>query len=272
MNSEYLSARLAGTHRAKARSDKWLKLLVFLMLAGYAFFFLSRFFFPKIYKAADVTSIGTVVDLGDYTLTLDAWDYAPRQRAFEIVFDMQNLSLDRQPQLSFVCRNGGQIYRSEIYRTTSDLLVVRVRGVSDRWAQVSLTVKTDGANARLRMDDRSVTRVDALAEKTDAEYAIYAAQNKIRAAETELDALAEEGEKLRADITYTNQQLTELVKKEKTQVGSELEQTQDGIRHLGETQGRLQNELEELALREKELQERIESQRRTLEALGGGGT
>ena len=269
MNSKFLQAKLASERRRKIRSDRGLKIFLVVFVLGYSLFFFSRYFFPKIYKNVAIARYGDVLELGDYTLTLDSWDYAEDDRCFEILFGLQNLSLDREPDISFTCRSGEDICRDTIYRLTDDLLVLRVRDVPRRWAQVSLTVRADDERQKIWMDDRQVHVVDALTDKSDHAYAVYAAQNRIRGYETTLSELAQEKAGIKADIEYTYAKLEQLTAKQASQTTWEQEETADDIRTVASKQTQLQNDLEDLLLQENLLKEKIEGQKLKLQQLGG---
>ena len=111
---------------ARPQGVRGLQVFCIIFLLGNLIFFSTGLFLPKHYKDVEISPIGTELELGDYTLTLDSWDWAEKDRAFEIIFDVQDLSLDREPEYTFRFRCGDSRYRYTIYRDLGDLLVVRV--------------------------------------------------------------------------------------------------------------------------------------------------
>ena len=77
---------------------------------------------------------------------------------------------------TFRFRCGDSHYRYKIYRDLGDLLVVRVSGVSSRFAQVAMTVKAGSASRSIYMDDRTMAHVERLEERSDAAYRIHAVE------------------------------------------------------------------------------------------------
>ena len=138
----------------RPRGVRGLQIFCIIFLLGNLLFFSTGIFMPKHYKDVEIAPIGTELELGEYTLTITSWDWAEKDRAFEIIFEVKDLSLNREPGYTFRFRCGDSHYRYKIYRDLGDLLVVRVSGVSSRFAQVAMTVKAGSASRSIYMDDR----------------------------------------------------------------------------------------------------------------------
>lgn len=94
--------------------------------AGQSAFLFNRYFYAEALQDVEIAPIGTELELGEYTLTITSWDWAEKDRAFEIIFEVKDLSLNREPGYTFRFRCGDSHYRYKIYRDLGDLLVVRV--------------------------------------------------------------------------------------------------------------------------------------------------
>lgn len=269
MDKGFLQATVEQREKWKKQSDRGLKVFLLVFIAGYLFFFSSRYFFPKIYKGVEAAPIGTVTEMGDYTFTLDAWDYAPKDRAFEILLDVLNVSLDREPKYIITCRAGDEIYKSEVYRQMDDMLVVRVYDISPRWTEVSLTISVGNANYKIGMNDKSVANIGHLSELTDTAYKIHACQSRIAGYEKTLAELEATQAKKEADIEYSYTKLADLTAKKAAQTQAERTETEKSIQKLSTTQVKLQSELEQIALDEKALKDKIAAQNNQLIQLGG---
>ena len=147
----------------RPRGVRGLQIFCIIFLLGNLLFFSTGIFMPKHYKDVEIAPIGTELELGEYTLTITSWDWAEKDRAFEIIFEVKDLSLNREPGYTFRFRCGDSHYRYKIYRDLGDLLVVRVSGVSSRFAQVAMTVKAGSASRSIYMDDRTMAHVERTA-------------------------------------------------------------------------------------------------------------
>ena len=78
-----------------------LQIFCIIFLLGNLLFFSTGIFMPKHYKDVEIAPIGTELELGEYTLTITSWDWAEKDRAFEIIFEVKDLSLNREPGYTF---------------------------------------------------------------------------------------------------------------------------------------------------------------------------
>ena len=101
--NKFLQEKLKLDKKKKERTDKMLKIAVLVIVLGYVFFFTSNFFFPKIYKNKEVTPIGNEINMEDYVITLDSWDYSKEDRSFELIFEFKNLTTKLKPEMEFTC-------------------------------------------------------------------------------------------------------------------------------------------------------------------------
>ena len=102
--------------RRKPQGVRGLQIFCCVFLLGYLLFFSTGFILPKHYKDLEIVPIGSQLELGDYTLTLDSWEWAEKDRAFELIFDVKDISLEREADYSLVFRSGDSRYRYKIYR------------------------------------------------------------------------------------------------------------------------------------------------------------
>lgn len=268
--SDFLNAKLEKEKKIKQRNARGMKIMLIVMALGFAFFLTSKLYFPAIHgNVSEIAGIGTELECGDYLFSLDAWDYSKRDKAFEVIFDMTNLSLDEEAKVSFACWEGQTLYPSAIYRASPDMLVIRITHVPRNWRQVDLVVYADDTSKEIRMNADNVHGVEQLVDRTDDEYAVYACQSKIVGIDAALASLKQDMENKKEEIDITYSRLEELTAKKATQTESEKAQTDEGIKKMSEKQRGLQNEMEDMVLQQKELTEKREGQAALLEKLGG---
>lgn len=257
---------------ARPQGVRGLQAFCIIFLLGNLIFFSTGLFLPKHYKDVEISPIGAELELGDYTLTLDSWDWAEKDRAFEIIFDVQDLSLDREPEYTFKFRCGDSRYRYKIYRDLGDLLVVRVSGVEGSFAQVSMTVSVGGASKSIYMDDRSMTPVEHLVtDRSDAAYRIRAVEGKIAGYQSSKDKLEQQKTEKDADIQLAYEKLAALQASKANRTPRQQEEIDTNIRTMADKQSRLQSELEDIVLQQQALQAQLEQEQQLLLRLQEGG-
>ena len=257
---------------ARPQGIRGLQVFCIIFLLGNLLFFSTGLFLPKHYKDVEIAPIGTELELGDYTLTLDSWDWAEKNRAFEIIFDVKDLSLDREPEYTFRFRCGDSRYRYKIYRDLGDLLVVRVSGVSGSFAQVSMTVSVGGASKSIYMDDRSMTPVEHLVtDRSDAAYRIRAVEGKVAGYQGSIEKLEQQKTEKNADIQLAYEKLAALQASKAGMTARQQEEIDTNIRTMADKQSRLQSELEEIVLQQQALQTQLEQEELLLARMQEGG-
>lgn len=248
-----------------------LQVFCIIFLLGNLIFFSTGLFLPKHYKDVEIVSIGTELELGDYTLTLDSWDWAEKGRAFEIIFDVKDMSLDREPEYAFKFRCGDSRYRYKIYKDLDDLLVVRVSGVARSFAQVSMTVSVGGTSKSIYMDDRSMTHVEYLTDHSNAAYRIRAVEGKIAGYQGSIEKLEQQKTEKDADIQLAYDKLAALQASKASKTPLQQEEIDANIRTMADKQSRLQSELEDIVLQQQALQAQLEQEQQLLLRLQEGG-
>lgn len=256
---------------ARPRGVRGLQIFCIIFLLGNLLFLSTGIFMPKHYKDVEIAPIGTELELGEYTLTIASWDWAEKDRAFEIIFEVKDLSLNREPEYTFRFRCGDSSYRYKIYRDLGDLLVVRVSGVSSRFAQVAMTVKVGSTSKSIYMDDRTMTHVERLEERSEAVYRLHAVEGKAAGHRLALQQLEQQTEEKNADLRLAYEKLEALQASKANKTPQQQEEIDANIRTMAEKQGRLQNELEDMMLRKQALQAQLEQEEQLLARMQEGG-
>lgn len=178
--------------RQPHRRDFVLKAFLVIFIVGYTFFFISPYILPKVYHFDNVANVGESVSLDNYILTIDSWDFAKEDRAFELILDIENLTLNKNPKIDMICREGDKVYKAEIYKDIGDdKKVIRIKNVSRRWVEVIFTVTVDKKTINLYMNDKNVNTVAKLKDRSKKEYLIYAAESQIKGMESIISKIKE---------------------------------------------------------------------------------
>lgn len=266
MDSNYLKKKLALDKRKKIRNDRMLKIFLVFFVVGYVFFFSSTYIFPKMYRNLDITDVGQTINMEDYIFTLDAWDYAEDDNTFEIILEVENLTLESKPKYDFVCKKNDNVYNTKIYKRIGNKFIIRVYGIS-RWADVSLNIEAGNKSATIYMDDKSVNKIGSLKERTNEEYEVYIVESKIKGMEHHLKRLDAKKNELDKKMRLAYTKLDKLEKEKKFQTKEEKKVTDDNKSKLGTELGQLKQQLDDVMEEIKEYNNKIKLQKKILDEM-----
>ncbi|XVG95669.1 hypothetical protein ACGCUP_00060 [Eubacteriales bacterium KG125] len=213
---------IKGLNKKKGKSDYMLKIFIVIFILGYGFFFTSNYFFPKIYRNIDVINVGKIIDLEEYIFTLNAWDYSRDDNEFEIIFNVQNLTLEENPKFHFTVKAGDKVFMNKIHKNYDNkLLVVRVYDIPKRWTEVKISITAGDKTLQTGMNDKIVNKVKKIKNRNEKEYKVYASKstitglkNNIKVKEKELKSLEKKTRKAYKKLEELDGGKTSLTKKE----------------------------------------------------------
>lgn len=260
--------------RKQRASDRALKLFLVTFIAGNIFFFASPYLLPTVTKDVTPTPVGTVIEIGDEIITLDAWGYSEKDRAFEILLEVESLSLDDSEKLDFSCKCGTDFYPVTVDKVINDnLYVLIVKKVSRRFTDASLTIEAakgdEEAYEKIYATDESVSDISTAV--SDNDYLIFAANSKIKGYKTQIRTLKRKQADLDEQLVNSVQMISDLEEKKKLQTDTEIEETDSAISKISSDAEGIQAELEEVTLEIQDLQEKIKNQKTIIRTLEGGG-
>lgn len=259
MDIAYLKKKIKLDRKKKARNDFLLKLFICIFVVGYVFFFLSNYFFPKVYKNIKITDIGTNIDLEDYIFTLDTWDYAKKDKAFEVIFSVQNLSFDKNPKYEFTLKENDKVYRGKIKKNIDNKkVIVHFSNISPRWTEITMTINAGGKVGRINMNDKEVNRVRHIKKRSNTEYIIYSNETKIKGLKAHVKKKENERDELVKKSEYAYKKLDELEKKKGSEVGDEIEAGNKNRSKLGLEMENLKGDLDMVMLDIEESKQKID--------------
>ena len=260
--------------RDQRNSDRLLKVFVAVFFLGNIFFFSSWLTLPQVYKNVEASDVGTELELGDQIVTFDAWGYSKKDRQFEILIEVENLSLSGDPAIDFSCKCGEEFCPVTVEKIIdNNLYVLRVKKVPRRFSTASLTISTindegEEAYGKFYVTDKTVS--DISSATSDNEYLLYAAECKIKGYKAQIRRLSKEEEELTEKINNSVSTIDELEEKKKLQTEAEQEETNLMIGKVSAEAERLKGELEDIAIEKAELQEKVKIQKEIIRKLEGG--
>ena len=227
------------------RSDKSLKIFLVIFVIGFTFFFSSRLIFPKVYRGIDVSVPGDVIDMESYIFTLESWDYAEKDRAFEIILSVQNLTLNKHPKYDFTLKADNDVIETKIYRIIKDeRIVLRAYNVPRRWTEVILSISAGRYNSHIGMNDKDVNKTDKLENLSNKDYEIKARKALMAGLKVKIQNEEREIKKLDAKINYAYDKLVKLDKEMENQTEAEKEKTRASKSQIANEMERLKGELD----------------------------
>lgn len=239
-------------------SDRVLRIFALIFVVGYAFFFSSNLFFPKIYKGLDTAYIGQVMDLREAVFTLDSWDYSETDDMFEILLDIKNLSLDEKPKYNFQIFTKNKNIKGEVIKIIDDkLIVVRFSGIPNRWTEAKLTIEAGDNLYRLGMNDKKVHLVSDIKERSDKEYLEYSKLSKIDGLKEFISAEEKEVRKLDKKLNYAYTKIEELEKGKENQTEKEIEITNNNISKISADAENIKGQIDTKMIDIEDAKERI---------------
>lgn len=271
----YIAEKLKLLRRRQRANDRKLKIFLTVFIIGYLFFFTSQYTFPKVYRNVEVAETGDMMDLGSVSFSFVTWDYSKKQKAFEILLLMENMSMDETPEVTFSCRSGDSVFPTKVEKIIDDsLYVIKVNHVPRRFTIASLNIEyTDSdtlltENGKFYTDDRHTGEVSAAV--TDNEYRIYCTKCEIKGCEKEKRDLIKYRDELDGKLNYSVEKMEALEREKKLQTDSERASTDEKISQMSSENESLQGELNEIMLEIEELDEKMKLQSKKLKILGGG--
>ena len=232
MMNKFLQEKLKLDKKKKERTDKMLKIAVLVIVLGYVFFFTSNFFFPKVYKNKEVTPIGNEINMEDYVITLDSWDYSKEDRSFELIFEFKNLTTKLKPEMEFTCMKDSTRLDTAIYKNYENKIIVRVTDTPRNWQEVYMNIEIDGKYAKVNTNDKEVHMVSHIVDRNREEYDIYALEQKSNGYKKQISKIENLLEKEYKKMEIAYERTDELKKQKKTQTKSEKEKTDENIEKI----------------------------------------
>lgn len=237
-----------------------LKAFCFVFILGYIFFFSSNLFFPKIYKNIDTVNIGKIIDMDEYILTLDTWDYSQKDREFEIIFSVQNLSLKENPNYIFSFRADEKVYITKIKKNINDeLLVVSIKNIPRNFTEGILTITVGDKSTYIGMNDKIMNKVDTIKSRKDGNYIYYSKKCKVKGLEEYIKREEVKVRKYDKNINYAMGKLENLNKVKDSQTEKEKEITENNISRLASEVEREKGKLDESMINIDEAKKRIKN-------------
>lgn len=268
MDKGFLKEKIKFNEKKAKRSDILLKISVLLIVVGYIFFFSSRYIFPEIQKKFDSFPIGNTIDIERYILTLDSFEYAKEDETIEVILSVDDLTIEKEKDLSFYIREKSSIHEGTIYKEIGDdMIVVRFSGISSSWSEVFMTMESKNKTSTIKMNSVDTKKVESLEDKSDKEYRKYASHSKIQGLKDTIERENMLVNELEEKQVVAYERLDALENKKVNQTEEEQKQTELNKSKIASEMERLKADMDEALERIAEAQRKIEFQEIVLKNL-----
>lgn len=260
--------------RLKKRTGRILYGFLFLTFTCYSIFFTSLLWLPADYENIRVTEIGESITANSRKITLISWTYAESLARQEVIVEIQNGSSDGIEDYRWTAldRNKG-FFPVKVIAEEDDYAVLHIEDVADGWTEISLRMDAEKAlqskfqTVRLYASNREIERTDMIQPKTDRQYRIQIADEKIKLYEEALKEVSAEEEHLNMLMLQAATRMEVLDKQLTYQTGDEQAETEKQILQLQSEKDAAAVRKESLEKERTELEEKIRLQEKRKETL-----
>ena len=260
--------------RLKKRTGRILYGFLFLTFTCYSIFFTSLLWLPADYENIRVTEIGESITANSRKITLISWTYAESLARQEVIVEIQNGSSDGIEDYCWTAldRNKG-FFPVKVIAEEDDYAVLHIEDVADGWTEISLRMDAEKAlqskfqTVRLYASNREIERTDMIQPKTDRQYRIQIADEKIKLYEQALKEVSAEEDRLNMLMLQAATRMEVLDKQLTYQTGDEKVETEKQILQLQSEKDTAAARKESLEKERTELEEKIRLQEKRKESL-----
>lgn len=260
--------------RLKKRTGRILYGFLFLIFTCYSIFFTSTLWLPADYENIRVTEIGDSITANSRKITLISWTYAEPLAIQEVVVEIQNASSDGIEDYNWTAldRNKG-FFPVKVIAEEDDYAVLHIENVADGWTEISLRMDAEKAlqskfqTVRLYASNREIERIATIQPKTDRQYRIQIAEEKIKMYEEALKEVSDEEDRLNMLMLQAEKRMEILNEQLSYQNGDEKSETEKQILQLQSEKDTAAARKESLQKERAEIEEKICLQERRKETL-----
>lgn len=260
---EFLQVFREGLNKRKSVGS-WI--LLSIIVAGYLFFFSSRFWMPASKEYIEPTPLYTVQSIGDKGIYITQWEYSESEQAMQIVLEIESKALvDQKVSFSAAERSAGDLDITAAVEQT-DHVVLYIKDIPEKWTEISLRLWGDDESDILRLYTNvdSIEYADRLPGTDGTACEVYRLEGQIKydtyrisEREEELSSLQKENEDLQKRISeleemkYPTEEEAQEAEGTVSRAESRMESNNTQIRQL-------QEEIDQLENRSDSIREQIE--------------
>lgn len=236
-----------NTQQPKSTRNISLGIIFVLIVCVYVLFFLSPMFLSNA-SSMLYTTLGVAQSIAPKrTVTINSWEYSPKQRKMVVELSMRNAQYDGQNKYRFTAKSRSMSLTelpTSVMLEASDLCVVEISNVPRDYNEVMLGViidseKYDNAAIPLYTNKFMITEVEGITAKTETEYRITSLERTISGYNASIDE--QKGLINEAEIRIENIML-EIETAEQEKKYMTAAEMQDANRSINESKSRISQE------------------------------
>lgn len=250
------------------KKDRYLRILMLVIVMGYIFFLTSKYWLPPDEATIPPTEPGTSVEGNDRSITLVSWIYDEEKREMEVMLDITNMSIDGINRYSYRATelNKGRLPVTTVIEA-DDFAVIRLGQIPRRFEEISLRIgirnedetKVDGEFTDIRIygSKESVKKADITDGLTERDYRISACQERIAVYEKNISELEKQIAGENVTISEAEKTIKRLEENTQHQTESEIASTNSVITEISGKIDTAKNNIKEYEKQIEELKEKI---------------
>lgn len=208
-------------------------IIIFLFIAGYAFFFTSRLWMPPGSDVRYLTNLNEDVKWGNRTVKIIRWDYCDKSKTMEVELDVENTEYDGKNSYDFeALEYGGKELKIKKIVEEADWLVIQISDLPKRWSEVSLRMfvaGTDEDRLKLYTNIKAVNKVENIVEKDINGYRVGRFETEILNYQNEVDEKNKDISELTTEIENIQAEIARLEESKTYQTELQIEATNEKI-------------------------------------------
>lgn len=252
--------------KIKKYTNRKLYTFLFASIFIYAFFFLSNLFMPPTFEGVETLKIGSSVEMESRKLTLLSWTYSKEQQKMEVILGLENLSLDGVKKYDWKILDKFGVKKSKVIMETEDIIVLNIYDIKEDFTELKLImgirkedkdIKTNFTELSFYTNNKIVTKVENIKEKTAKEYYKDATDSLIRGLEKNIAEEEKNIKELEEKIEIAEKKIKDLKNDMKFQTSAEKEISIEKILEIGDKVKDYQDDIKESKSKVKEIKKKI---------------
>lgn len=253
----------------KLKTDRFLKVFIFIFIFGYTLFLSSNIWMPASYTNIDYSKPGTTLEEEGMKVQLLKWSYSKEDDIIEAVLKRDNFSIsDKSYKWKAVEKNKGYL-DTQIIINNDELVVVHIKNLPFRWREISLRMESknedSNSNIKFYVTKKDVEKVKHIADLGLEDYKRLSVSYLIDIYENDNKKASKKIDNLKEDVAVAEGRIREIKENQKYETDIEKEESNQAISDIENELTTFRNQIDELNAQIEENNQKINLQKLKLE-------
>lgn len=249
--------------KIKQKTDKFLKIFIFIFIFGYAMFFTSNIWMPTSYSNIETSKPGTILEDQGKKIQILKWSYSEKDKIIEAVIQKNNLSISDE-KYNWVAyeKNKGKI-TTETIIDSEQFVVVHIKDLPFRWREIALIMqdKNGSGSIKFYVAKKDVEKVKHIENLTYEDYEKMSIHYLIDIYEADINNANKEINKLNEQVADAKVRISEIKEAQKYETDTEKEESNQAIASIENEITGFKNQIDELTAKIDETNKKIDLQK-----------